>query len=88
MNYRCDGWYDQHRQERGPKQSVKRDISGVYAGDQLLEKLEQAGRLPSKEKFRRMVCSTFVATGACPYNDRCKSDIAHLMTFFSSLVVG
>jgi hypothetical protein len=54
---------------------VKRDISGVYAGDQLLVKLEQAGRLPSKEKFRRMVCSTFVATGACPYNDRCKSDV-------------
>lgn len=27
------------------------------AGDQLLDKLEQAGRVPSKEKFRRMACN-------------------------------
>lgn len=37
----------------------------------ILEKLEQAGRVPSKDKFRRMACNTFIFTGACPYNDRC-----------------
>lgn len=26
-------------------------------GEQLLDKLEQAGRVPSKEKFRRMACN-------------------------------
>eukprot|EP01031_Cornospumella_fuschlensis_P027840 gene27840-33621_t len=41
------------------------------ASEMLLEKLEQAGRVPSKDKFRRMACNTFIFTGACPYNDRC-----------------
>ena len=55
---------------------------------QLLHKLEQSvrsiesyieisdtffqGRVPSKEKFRRMVCQTYVCCGNCPYNERCK----------------
>lgn len=40
--------------------------------DTILEKLELAGRVPSKEKFRRMACQTFITTGSCPYNDKCE----------------
>lgn len=37
----------------------------------LLEKLEQSGKVPSKEKFRRMACNTYICCGGCPYSDRC-----------------
>eukprot|EP01032_Pedospumella_encystans_P013891 gene13891-15974_t len=40
-------------------------------GEELLQRLEQSGRVPSKDKFRRMACNTFIMTGACPYSDRC-----------------
>eukprot|EP01032_Pedospumella_encystans_P013942 gene13942-16030_t len=39
--------------------------------EELLQRLEQSGRVPSKDKFRRMACNTFIMTGACPYSDRC-----------------
>ncbi len=32
------------------------------ASDMILEKLEQAGRVPSKDKFRRMACNVRVPT--------------------------
>ena len=33
--------------------------------------MERSGLVPSKEKFRRMICLTFVSTGSCPYGDKC-----------------
>eukprot|EP01036_Dinobryon_divergens_P027127 gene27127-35849_t len=45
--------------------------SNAHDGDELLNKLEISGKVPSKDKFRRMACMTFICTGACPYNERC-----------------
>lgn len=42
-----------------------------FQGQQLLQKLELSGRVPSREKFRRMICQTYVCCGGCPYNERC-----------------
>lgn len=41
------------------------------SGDSLLDALERSGKVPSREKFRRMMCQTFLSTGGCPYGDRC-----------------
>ena len=41
------------------------------SGDCLLDALERSGKVPSREKFRRMICQTFLSTGGCPYADRC-----------------
>lgn len=35
----------------------QRSISKINCGESLLDRLEKAGRVPSKEKFRRMVCN-------------------------------
>lgn len=32
---------------------------------------EHQGRIPCASKFRVFPCATFLATGACPYRDRC-----------------
>jgi len=45
--------------------------SSLYQGENLLDVLETEDKIPSREKFRRMICMTFVSTGTCPYNDRC-----------------
>jgi hypothetical protein len=36
--------------------------SAEEVSDQILDKLEQAGRVPSKEKFRRMACNVSVGS--------------------------
>ena len=33
--------------------------------------MEQEAKIPSKDKFRRMMCLTFLSTGSCPFDDRC-----------------
>jgi Zinc finger C-x8-C-x5-C-x3-H type (and similar) len=50
---------------------VNPSIASLYQGETLLDVLETEEKIPSREKFRRMICMTFVATGGCPYNDRC-----------------
>ena len=50
---------------------VNPSFSSLYQGETLLDVLETEDKIPSREKFRRMICMTFVSTGCCPYNDRC-----------------
>ena len=50
---------------------VNPSISSLYQGETLLDVLETEDKIPSREKFRRMICMTFLSTGNCPYNDRC-----------------
>jgi hypothetical protein len=45
------GFSDRHQQQQQQQQSAR------TSGEEILEKLEQAGRVPSKDKFRRMVCN-------------------------------
>ena len=47
------------------------DESNVCHDESILHKLERGGRVPSAEKFRRMLCFTYASTGACPYGDKC-----------------
>ena len=42
-----------------------------FQSSSILQKLEDSGRVPSKQKYRRMICQTYVSTGACPYHDKC-----------------
>lgn len=54
-----------------PNNFVKSDQYSTGQYEYLLYRLELSGRVPSKEKFRRMACVTCISCGGCPYNDRC-----------------
>lgn len=41
-----------------------------YHHDTILSDLESRGKVPSREKFRRMICQTFLSNGCCPYYDK------------------
>lgn len=46
--------------ESRPMLTVPGILGGDEPSDDILDKLEQAGRVPSKEKFRRMACNVSI----------------------------
>ena len=46
--------------------------SPLYENNEsILYRLERGGKVPSAEKFRRMICNTYISCGGCPYGDKC-----------------
>jgi hypothetical protein len=60
--------YNNHHLEFNASSPYNNDTEN---NESILHRLERGGKVPSAEKFRRMICLTHISCGGCPYGDKC-----------------